>query len=112
MKNQLMSLFFFLSYPNGLWSFSIKNSNNPCIFVNKKLTIMVRRPLSTCATRRTTTRTNTIISRTSAPYAPSTRHQFTFLSSSHQELFDAEEAAAFDAHDVSDPGVEAAMMER
>jgi len=31
--------------------------------------------------------------------------------SSHQEVFDAEEAAAFDAHDVSDAGIEAAMME-
>lgn len=33
-------------------------------------------------------------------------------SSSHQDLFDSEEAAAFDAHDLSDPGMEAAAMER
>ena len=32
--------------------------------------------------------------------------------SSHQDLYDAAEAAAFDAHDISDAGVEAAMMER
>ena len=29
----------------------------------------------------------------------------------HQETFDAEEAAAYDAHDVSDAGIEAAAME-
>lgn len=32
--------------------------------------------------------------------------------SSHQDLFDSEEAAAVDAHDISDPGMEAAAMER
>lgn len=32
--------------------------------------------------------------------------------SSHQDLYDAEEAAAVDAHDVSDPGMEGAAMER
>jgi hypothetical protein len=32
--------------------------------------------------------------------------------SSHQDLYDAEEAAAMDAHDVSDPGMEGAAMER
>jgi hypothetical protein len=31
---------------------------------------------------------------------------------SDQDVFDAEEAAAFDAHDISDPGMEAAVMER
>lgn len=30
----------------------------------------------------------------------------------HQDLYDAEEAAAVDAHDVSDPGMEGAAMER
>lgn len=34
------------------------------------------------------------------------------LLSSHQEIFDAEEAAAFDAHDLGDPAMEAAAMER
>ena len=33
-------------------------------------------------------------------------------SSSHQELYDAEEEAAFDAHDLADAGMEAAAMER
>jgi hypothetical protein len=32
--------------------------------------------------------------------------------SSHQDLYDAEEEAAFDAHDLSDAGMEAAAMER
>jgi hypothetical protein len=32
-------------------------------------------------------------------------------SPSHQDYYDAEEAAAWDAHDLSDPGMEAAMME-
>mmetsp|Transcript_22090 Transcript_22090/g.32702 ORF Transcript_22090/g.32702 Transcript_22090/m.32702 type:complete len:116 (+) Transcript_22090:312-659(+) len=32
--------------------------------------------------------------------------------SSHQDIYDAAEAAALDAHDVSDAGIEAAMMER
>jgi hypothetical protein len=32
--------------------------------------------------------------------------------SSHQELYDAEEEAAFDAHDLADAGMEAAAMER
>ena len=30
---------------------------------------------------------------------------------SHQDYYDAEEAAAWDAHDISDAGIEAAMME-
>jgi hypothetical protein len=30
----------------------------------------------------------------------------------HQSLFEAEEEAAFDAHDLSDAGMEAAAMER
>jgi hypothetical protein len=32
--------------------------------------------------------------------------------SDHQSLFEAEEEAAFDAHDLSDAGMEAAAMER
>ena len=31
---------------------------------------------------------------------------------SDQDVFDAEEAAKIDAHDLSDPGMEAAVMER
>ena len=31
---------------------------------------------------------------------------------SEEDIFEAEEAAAFDAHDISDSGVEAAVMER
>jgi hypothetical protein len=33
-------------------------------------------------------------------------------SQAHQDIYDAIEAAAFDAHDCSDAGMEAAMMER
>ena len=33
-------------------------------------------------------------------------------SENDEALFDAEEAAAFDAHDISDPGIEDAAMER
>ena len=37
---------------------------------------------------------------------------FTASHSADDDLYDAEEAAAVDAHDVSDPGMEAAAMER
>jgi hypothetical protein len=40
-------------------------------------------------------------------------HRVTVVhSSTHQEQYDAEEEAAFDAHDLSDAGMEAAAMER
>jgi hypothetical protein len=59
----------------------------------------------------TTTSPRVVDFKTSTPTSStSSSKQFAF-SSSHQELFDAEEAAAYDAHDVSDAGLEAVMME-
>ncbi len=47
---------------------------------------------------------------TSASYRNTART--ILLRMSDEDIFDAEETAVFDAHDVSDPGVEAAVMER
>ena len=46
------------------------------------------------------------------PQQWSHKTSFTKLRQSEEDLFEAEEAAAFDAHDLSDSGVEAAVMER
>lgn len=46
------------------------------------------------------------------PQQWSQKTSFTKLRQSEEDLFEAEEAAAFDAHDISDSGVEAAVMER
>jgi len=54
------------------------------------------------------------------PHSGSGRHHYKVASTelrenpsqSHQDIYDAIEAAALDAHDVSDAGMEAAMMER
>lgn len=75
-----------LSYPWENQSFSIYPTTNPRLYSFKT----VATTSSTSSTGRTT------------------KLQ---LASSHQELFDAEEAAAFDAHHLSDAGLEAAMME-
>eukprot|EP00557_Chaetoceros_sp_GSL56_P003709 CAMPEP_0176493872 /NCGR_PEP_ID=MMETSP0200_2-20121128/9777_1 /TAXON_ID=947934 /ORGANISM="Chaetoceros sp., Strain GSL56" /LENGTH=353 /DNA_ID=CAMNT_0017891557 /DNA_START=1209 /DNA_END=2267 /DNA_ORIENTATION=+ len=52
---------------------------------------------------------------TASAFAPHTHFSFRIISliqSSHQDLYDSEEEAAFDAHDLSDAGMEAAAMER
>ena len=46
------------------------------------------------------------------PHTMYNRQTAVVHSSSHQELYDAEEEAAFDAHDLADAGMEAAAMER
>ena len=47
-----------------------------------------------------------------APHRAFVHHRPPLYMSSHQDLYDAEEEAVFDAHDLSDPGMEAAAMER
>jgi hypothetical protein len=46
------------------------------------------------------------------PHTMYNRRATVVHSSTHQEQYDAEEEAAFDAHDLSDAGMEAAAMER
>jgi hypothetical protein len=48
-----------------------------------------------------------------SPHIPvAYRSKWSLVQSSHQDLYDAEEEAAFDAHNLSDAGMETAAMER
>ncbi len=63
-------------------------------------------------------KTFTLVSITTAAFSftthfmPRKSSSLSRIKQTDEDLFEAEEAAAFDAHDISDSGVEAAVMER